>query len=273
MSLTNPKKVVTEERLSEFYNQILPYLGGMPDMLANKFDKSIMYSTDEKIVGQWINGKPLYQITISGISPATSGSTVSTGLTNIDYCFIKEGIIENSLTYVANDTYVNSDANGAINHAVSLLVKKDGSEIYFAYNRNGTIYFAGRQYYITLCYTKTTDSAISIGNDTDYSTDEKIVGTWIDGRPIWQKTINFGALRNTTTKNVAHEISNFDKPINIWGYGYKSDSRIPLPYTDPTNLANCLGVNCDATNVWVISKANRSNYTESYITIQYIKTA
>ena len=61
MSLTNPNKIVTEERLAEFYGEILPYLGGMPEILANKFDKGNLYSTNEKIVGSWIDGKPVYQ--------------------------------------------------------------------------------------------------------------------------------------------------------------------------------------------------------------------
>ena len=29
------------------------------------------------------------------------------------------------------------------------------------------------------------------GGGTNYSTDEQIVGTWIDGKPIYQKTITF----------------------------------------------------------------------------------
>ena len=35
MSLTNPKSVVTEERLEEFYIGILPYLGGT--FVINKY--------------------------------------------------------------------------------------------------------------------------------------------------------------------------------------------------------------------------------------------
>ena len=37
MSLTNPNKVVTEERLADFYQSILPYLGGMPDVCGGGF--------------------------------------------------------------------------------------------------------------------------------------------------------------------------------------------------------------------------------------------
>jgi hypothetical protein len=47
-----------------------------------------------------------------------------------------------------------------------------------------------RTIYFVIQYTKTTDSAISIGSDTDYSTDEKVIGTWIDGKPVYQKTYN-----------------------------------------------------------------------------------
>lgn len=183
---------ITAKNFKEFYDKIFPYLGSMPNMVANRFRKGDLYSTDEKIIGQWVDGKPLYQKTFTGTSPSTTGTSVSTGLTNVDYCFVKEGVIENSLTYVANVTFINSDTDGNVNHAVSVLAKKDGSEIYFAYNRKGsTVYFASKPYIITLCYTKSTDSAISIGFDTDYSTTEKIVGTWIDGKPIYQKTVEF----------------------------------------------------------------------------------
>ena len=68
MSLTNPNKIVTEERLSEFYQDILPYLGGMPEILANKFSKGDLYSTDEKIIGVWTDGRPLYQRVVTGNS-------------------------------------------------------------------------------------------------------------------------------------------------------------------------------------------------------------
>ena len=63
MSVQNPERVVTKQDLADFYQCILPYLGGMPDILANKFSKGDMYSTDGKMIGQWIDGKPLYSKT------------------------------------------------------------------------------------------------------------------------------------------------------------------------------------------------------------------
>ena len=76
MSLTNPKDVVTEERLKDFYDGIYPYLGGMPEILANKFSRSDIYSTTEKIIGQWIDGKPLYQKIVTTGGSVPSGATL-----------------------------------------------------------------------------------------------------------------------------------------------------------------------------------------------------
>ena len=49
-----------------------------------------------------------------------------------------------------------------------------------------------------------------------YSTEERCIGVWTDGKPLYEKTIEFGALPNNTTKNVAHNIANVD---TIWVYG------------------------------------------------------
>ena len=46
---------------------------------------------------------------------------------------------------------------------------------------------------------------------TDYSTSEKMIGTWVDGSPLYQKTIEFGALPNAAEKSVAHGISNISQ--------------------------------------------------------------
>ena len=44
-----------------------------------------------------------------------------------------------------------------------------------------------------------------VDSSNSYSTDEvKTDEKWIDGKPIYRKTIICGALPNNTTKNVAH---------------------------------------------------------------------
>ena len=48
-----------------------------------------------------------------------------------------------------------------------------------------------------------------------YSTEETKVGTWIDGRPIYQKTLNLGSASGNSS--ISHGISNLDMVINAYG--------------------------------------------------------
>lgn len=200
MSVQNPERVVTKQDLADFYGQILPYLGGMPEILANKFSKSDMYSTDEKMIGQWIDGKPLYAKTVScGTLPNNTAMRVSTGTSNIAMCIVIDGFaISSSLNRIKTFPMANMDYGyDTANNEIIIST----SENYSSYTES----------YVTINYTKTTDSAISIGNDTDYSTDEKIIGTWIDGRPIWQKTVSgtMPAAGSDTKISVSSDVIDF----------------------------------------------------------------
>lgn len=180
MSLQNPDNVVTEERLAEFYQQILPYMGGMPDVLANKFNRADLYSTDEKLIGRWIDGKPLYQKVIllnnTVEIPYNSWYDIGTKPDNIDILISAYGIV--------GFGYSSGNSNGC----VPLVANAESpNNIRVQVCRNGSPFDVNM---ILIRYTKTTDSAVEIGSDTDYSTTEKIVGTWIDGKPIWQKSFS-----------------------------------------------------------------------------------
>lgn len=195
MSLTNPNKVITEERLSEFYQGILPYLGGMPEALANKFNKSDLYSTDEKIVGCWTDGKPVYQKVISSTSPTSDDVkyiSVGTGIS------VDKFISINAMLY---DGAGNIPFSGVSAAEISFGATLTGIRV-TAFNNIDGVYpntvgiktnvswWQGDPIIVIVKYTKTTDAANSFkyGSETDYSTTEKIVGTWIDGKPLYQKT-------------------------------------------------------------------------------------
>lgn len=212
MSVQNPERVVTKQDLADFYEQILPYLGGMPEILANKFSKGDMYNTDEKMIGQWIDGKPLYSKTIQSVIPAAgSDTTVLLSSLGIDSLVNLESSISVFSTMPPIGGYMAEPSNISITR-VQVFVSDSGT----LYIRNiNYAAQAGKTIYVTLKYTKTTDSPISIGNDTDYSTDEKIIGTWIDGRPIWQKTLNENITVQTDDwVNTSMSSTNVDRVIN-----------------------------------------------------------
>lgn len=259
MSVQNPERVVTKQDLADFYEQILPYLGGMPEILANKFSKGDMYSTDERMIGQWIDGKPLYQKTVTGVNiPIPKNewykSTISTS--GID-------------TFVDFIGYLLTTC-----HVFHIDDCQSTDGYLWFYNSNQASLDA-----YTIVYTKTTDSAVSIGNDTDYSTTEKIVGTWIDGRPVWQKTINTGALLGGQDNQIIHGISNFDAIINCFGVGYRGVNRIgvPMSHISRTSLNWSLGCGDFSSTSFYIEVggdySGQYSIVDSYVTLLYTKTS
>ena len=257
-------KIATKADLQRMYNKMLPYLGGMPEMVANKFSRGDIYSTDEKMIGQWIDGKPLYQKTHAFNSP-TLNSLISLSdiLTNADKIMLSETIIER------NDDILTPYYNTSTDYAqICMYQTKSNNNKYVIVRSNTGI----TKMTVTFKYTKTTDSAISIGTDTDYSTTEKIVGTWIDGKPIWQKTIEYGTLPNSINKSVNHNISNIDKIINYNGIAYNSDGlTFHLPNTSSLNINYGIETYVDKNIIYIACNSDRSGYNAIY-TIQYTKT-
>ena len=93
-------------------------------------------------------------------------------------------------------------------------------------------------------------------------------------RYVYRSVIDFGALPNTGTTTVAHNIS-FDSDYRLTHlYGASTDPvnllYIPLPYASPT-LANNIELSLDGTNVIVTTGSNRSAFTTTYIVAEYVK--
>lgn len=105
----------------------------------------------------------------------------------------------------------------------------------------------------------------------DYSSTEYYTGRkWLNGKKIYQKTINFGYLPNTTSANVPHNISNLDKIIHIDAVANNTTSGLMIDYKSP-NTATEIGIIVDSTNVTIGSTANVSSFY-CYVTLAYTKT-
>lgn len=107
----------------------------------------------------------------------------------------------------------------------------------------------------------------------NYSTTEQIIGTWIDGSNVYEKTINVGTITTNTT--VAHGINNLDTIIDYSGFGkYAGTDKTVMPFQNPASSYG-FGINTyDGTNL-VLAKASSlgSNMSDCYITLRYTKTS
>lgn len=264
MALTNDQ--ITAQNFKDFYEQIRPYLNGQVPTFANQFSRSDLYSTDEKIIGQWIDGKPIYQKTVScGALPNNTEKLVAHSISNIDRIISYFGSAAKDTSPYA--TISMGYWGGTVEYSISVSVDNSNIHIYTSSDRSSY-----KNAYVTIQYTKTTDSAIKVGTGTDYSTEEQIIGTWIDGKPLYQKTIDFGALPNNTTKSVNHNIQNIDYVVNLFGAAYRSSDGIVN--TLPCYNHNVYGAELvsNSTSIMVTTFADRSTFSESYVTIQYTKS-
>ena len=106
----------------------------------------------------------------------------------------------------------------------------------------------------------------------NYSTTEQVIGTWIDGKPLYRKTINFGVLPNNTTKDVNHSISNLERVIALYGTTDNGTTHLTIPYIATIGLNYSITLNCNKTSVTAVTGSDRTAYTNTYIVIEYTKT-
>lgn len=105
----------------------------------------------------------------------------------------------------------------------------------------------------------------------EYSTSEINTGNkWVDGKTIYRKTINFGAMPNSTTKSVSHGISGLSAVLNIYGWATNGTNYITVPRGAPAGT-NSIESYANSTDVMCVTSANWTAYSSSYITLEYTK--
>jgi len=112
----------------------------------------------------------------------------------------------------------------------------------------------------------------SVEELSNNSETEHIIGKWIDGTTLYEKTIDCGGLPSSGNKTVVHNISNLNKIVEIRGIAIRPGvSWYPLPFT--TAGGNAIGIDVNSTTVILrVGSTDYSNYTESYMTLRYTKT-
>lgn len=103
-----------------------------------------------------------------------------------------------------------------------------------------------------------------------FSTSEALTGdVWIDGKPIYVKTISIGAMPNTTTKSVAHGVTTIESIVTMYGAATTGTTNVPLPYA-VTTANQAMQINRAGANIDVTTGLDRSGWT-GYVTIEYTK--
>lgn len=168
----------------------LKYIYGLK--MSGNFFTPQLYSLEEREVGVWTDGKPLYQKTIEFAGGVNGYINVAHNISNLGEVVSCEGACYDA---------------GESKYMVMARIALDGNHIgisqiddtYVTYCVPNPFSARITNVRLTLLYTKTTDTAGS-GSWTPsgvpahhYSTDEQVVGTWIDGSTVYEKTFDLGS--------------------------------------------------------------------------------
>ena len=114
-------------------------------------------------------------------------------------------------------------------------------------------------------------------SDYTYSTDETVIGKWIDGRNLYRKVFNVGQLSSGTSTAREHGITNFDRAIHLYGSARNTESSsrftlgIPYPEND-SSPGVVMALQANSTNISIYHPSNLSRYS-AVVIMEYIKTA
>ena len=113
------------------------------------------------------------------------------------------------------------------------------------------------------------------GGSHSYSETEQEVGTWIDGSPVYEKVVDLGALPNSTTKNVAHSISNLGLIISADFVAKDTSGQyIQMPFTVVQSgyFNYQVSIYLTDTNIVIETGSNRGAYS-GFAILRYTKAS
>lgn len=232
------------------------YAGG-----SGNYFNPVIYSDTERKIGVWRDNKPLYAKTINITTPSVANAIVSvadvTSL-NIDTVVSLDG------NY--NDTNINWSLNIYFNtgRSANCFVNGGKTAIMMLVNDNVAM---NKNAYVTIKYTKTTDVAGSgdyntLGVPTEhYSTNEQVVGTWIDGKPLYKKTYQFNSTVWLNANGWTNGI-NIDTTVvkvlvdaevlrTIGAYSFYGYLQV-VPYNNLLNIFNCRNTNMEIDTITLV---------------------
>lgn len=105
-----------------------------------------------------------------------------------------------------------------------------------------------------------------------YSLEEQWTGKyWIDGKKVYQKSINFGALPGNEEKTVPHGIANMMALASLDGNAWNNTAFKPIPFSSAGTYPVAVQIN--KTHILVRSHvAGNTAYTNCVFTLKYTCT-
>lgn len=246
---------------TEKYNDTNYYITDVnSDGTSNEF-QPIIYSENEREIGVWVDGKPLYQKTYHfNITSSGETITVAQNLNYIDTLVSMKGIM-------GNVTMMPQGSRGSCSEQIWGSLSNDSLIVLVG---SGGDVKTGASH-ITLQYTKTTDQPGS-GTWTPqgvpavhYDDNEKVIGTWF-GETLYERVYDFSSspiyIDTSYTTISAIDTTNIDKVIYCCAM-HQDGTVYPAVDADPTR----------DNHTYMGLKSFDSHSNVAYVIIRYTKSS
>ena len=119
-------------------------------------------------------------------------------------------------------------------------------------------------------YESTISSDGSSGHN--YSTQEQVVGTWIDGKPLYEITLDFGSISANSAKTIDVSSLNIDY-VTSFDSTARLDNGIivPIPISHTVNMGSQHFCRYNAMGNFGIYTGSGQAITQAYLTARYTK--
>ena len=261
------------------------YVDVYREISSAEFYHPVIYSTEEREIGVWTDNKPLYQKTFILNQQVTDKTWTGNIL----------GTNGSGISIVDVEGYFGITDGGSTNNRYADFDYYRSSSEYFTYNitnNNGhnddisvrpnmsvsTVFISD----VTIYYTKDSDVAGSGSYNTlgvptvHYTTDEQVIGTWIDGKPLYRKTvIKSGTISQRETVSLG--IANVENIFLVSDASNVNNGQTPLPLVTGTDNSNNTGgffdiQQSDTSFLFRIGSGMAGYVENAIITVQYTKT-
>ncbi len=120
---------------------------------------------------------------------------------------------------------------------------------------------------------KIEDGIYQANKINNYSTNEQVIGTWVDGKPLYRKVLSTGTLPNNGILTIPYNVDNLKRILKVSGIAYGGTYGLLLPASNSisSSVINVY-INYGVKAIEIQTYSDRTSYTEGYITIEYTKT-
>ena len=240
------------------------------------------YSEEEQLVGQWVDGKPLYR-SIRSINTDSSNKSLTIDISdlNIDKVIKSNGFFKRR----NNNGFIPLPINYSVAYCYYDILDTNKNKITLV--RDMSTHWADVTFYCYFEYTKTTDTSIDkkeivanginmqLYDGTHYSEDELLIGQWIDGKPLYRKVVKLTcpSTQTGTRKSTTIDLSdlNIDSYVNCTSY-LANYGILPASYNGVSDNYYSVIDNFNSNRVAIVSNWADHNNKQIISIIEYTKT-